>query len=205
MRKCHDPFHVILIMLLAAFGLAGCAAPSYLNIDYRLPGSTPLSTGSPVFLRVVDQRPSQNIFGQAAQDSFRSFTGIYALYLGVDNDQKILTGSYTLSALFQTAMTRRLERQGFRVVNARDPGTPTLEIAINQFLLDRVGNEWHVNIGYEARVFKGEKIKARESVNAEGQRVRLFGYKEAEEILGSVFSDSINRLDVAKLLKNAGF
>jgi uncharacterized lipoprotein YajG len=204
MRKFHSPFYAILILLLAAFGLAGCAAPSYLNIDYRLPGATQLSPGSPVFLRVVDERSSQEVFGPAAQDSFRNFTGIYALYLGVDSDQKILTGSYTLAALFQTAMTRRLERQGFRVVNAPDPGTPILEIAINQFLLDRVGNEWHMNIGYEARVLRGKKINARESVSAEGQRVRLFGFREAEEILGEVFSDSINRLNIAKLFKNAG-
>ena len=56
---------------------------------------------------------------------------------------------------------------------------------------------------YEANLTKDSQIIARETVRGSAERVKIIGSREAEKVVGDLFSDILNRLDIEKLFEQA--
>ena len=76
-------------------------------------------------------------------------------------------------------------------------------IALERFLLDLVHRNWTVTMSYEARVIKNGKVLASQMISGEAERLRLVGRGDADKVMGEIFTDLVNRLDVARLFQQA--
>jgi hypothetical protein len=59
-------------------------------------------------------------------------------------------------------------------------------------------------MAYEARLSKDGKVLARQIVSGEGERMKIMGREQADIILGEVFTDLVNRVDLDRLFREAG-
>jgi hypothetical protein len=51
---------------------------------------------------------------------------------------------------------------------------------------------------------RNDKVLSRENITGEGARYNFSGRGAAETVLGEIFTDSVNRLDINKLFQRAG-
>ena len=56
---------------------------------------------------------------------------------------------------------------------------------------------------YEARLLKEDRLLAEQTISGDAERIKAFGIGDAEKVLGDIFSDSVNRLNVRKLFEQA--
>jgi hypothetical protein len=81
---------------------------------------------------------------------------------------------------------------------------PLLEITLIKFFLDLKGRNWIADISYETKLTRDNKNIAREKVSGKAERYKVMGKGAGEKLIGEIFSESINQLDIEKLFKNAG-
>ncbi|MEJ2588202.1 MAG: hypothetical protein P8165_11630, partial [Deltaproteobacteria bacterium] len=62
---------------------------------------------------------------------------------------------------------------------------------------------WVAHIGYEAQLIKDNRLLANQIINAEGQRMKIIGRGQADTLMGEIFSDAVNALDLARLFSQA--
>lgn len=197
--------HIRLFFLIVCTGiiLCSCSKPSYINVTYRPPAPSEALKGKTVFLTMKDIRSSDVIFGKKAQKEFEYFTGIFSLSLAVGRKDSILVGPFDITSLFKESFKRRIQNAGVEVVTEQTGGEPVIEIALKRFFLELAGRTWETNIGYEARLIKDEEVLATQVISAKAERVKLIGRGAAEKVIGEIFTDSVNKLDVYKLFLQA--
>jgi len=189
-------------VLMIAVVVCACATRSYIDVTYRLPAAAGDLKGKRVYLDFKDIRPAKTIFGEKAKAEFKNFTGLFAL--SVDQGEKpFVVGAFDLPALFKEAFSRRLQNLGIDVITQQDQKTPVIEIVLKNFQLDIVDRKWVASIMYEARCLKEDQLLAAQTISGDAERIKAFSQSDAEKALGEIFSDSINRLNVRKLLEQA--
>ncbi len=176
-----------------------CAKKSYIYIDYRLPVASDDLKGQSVFLDCQDARASKAIFGKKAEDEFKHFTGLFSLVV-YDGKEPFVAGAFDLKSLFKEAFSRRLQYMGIEVITQQDKTTPVVEIIVREFGLDLVDRSWVANITYDARLLKDNKLLYTVTNSGDAERVKLLGLGGAEKVLGEIFTDIVNQLDIRKLL-----
>ena len=187
---------------MIAVVICACATRSYIDVTYRLPAATGDLKGKRVYLDFKDIRPAKTIFSEKAKAEFKNFTGLFSL--SVDQGEKpFVVGAFDLPALFKEALSRRLQNLGIDVITQQDQKTPVIEIVLKNFQLDIVDRKWVASIMYEARFLKEDQLLAAQTISGDAERIKAFGQSDAEKALGEIFSDSINRLNVRKLLEQA--
>jgi hypothetical protein len=195
-------FRMLGIVVFAALA-AGCSKPSYIDVRYGLPESSDALSGTQVALAVRDERADKAVFGGDAKEDFEYFTGIYSLSLA-QGDRSHVAGTYELPGLLAEAFRQRLTAQGVEVVEAPGAGVPLVEIVLNRFLLEASGRKWLADVSYQARLVDEGNLRATQTVAGKAERTRLMGRSGAETILGEIFTDSVNKFDLQKLLNKAG-
>lgn len=196
-----------LILLLVYIWVIGavvgaCASKSYIDVNYRLPVASDDLKGKHVFLECRDTRSDKTIFGQNAQAEFKHFTGLFAL--SVDQGKKpFVAGAFDLPSLFKEAFKRRLENSGLDVIKQPEKTTPVLEIVIREFRLDLVDRKWVAGIKYEARLLKGDLLLVTTTISGDAERLKVIGQRDAEKVLGEIFTEIVNQLNLRKLLDRA--
>lgn len=196
-----------LILLLVYIWVIGavvgaCASKSYIDVNYRLPVASDDLKGKRVFLECRDIRSDKTIFGQNAQAEFKHFTGLFAL--SVDQGKKpFVAGAFDLPSLFKEAFKRRLENSGLDVIKQPEKTTPVLEIVIREFRLDLVDRKWVAGIKYEARLLKGDLLLVTTTISGDAERLKVIGQRDAEKVLGEIFTEIVNQLNLRKLLDRA--
>ena len=191
------------ILLLVATGCFSCAKKSYIDVDYRLPSAADTLAGRTVFVDTLDARNDTEIFSKRAKAKFEHFTGLFALSLEMhDNQQKVL-GAYALPMLFETALKQRLQKLGVGVTGEPSPSVPVFQIKINQFHINLIGQKWLADISYEASLTQDTQRVAREMVTGSAERLRVMGSGGAEKVIGEIFTDMINRLNIERLFAQA--
>jgi len=196
-------FSWTLAAALFALLAVGCSKPSYIDVNYGLPDAVDALSGTRVALEVRDQRPDPAVFAGDAKEEFAYFTGIYSLTVGEGNRSHVV-GTYELPGLLTEAFRQRLTNLGVEVVASPDEGIPLLQIVLQQFQLEASGRKWFADVSYEARLLDGGELRATQTVAGKAERVKLMGHSGAEKVLGEIFTDSVNKLDLAKLLNKAG-
>ncbi len=180
-----------------------CASPSYLNVRYNLPPASDVLQGKKVVLNIIDTRSNKNILTEKAQKEFGNFDGSFVLSL---TEGKISgpVERLDLPSLFKEALKKRLETMGIEVVTGDMNDAPLFEITLKKFFLDLKGLKWIVDISYETKLTRDNKNIAREKVSSEAERHIGMGKGSGEKLIGEIFSESINQLDIQNLFKNAG-
>ncbi|BBO72106.1 hypothetical protein DSCA_60360 [Desulfosarcina alkanivorans] len=194
----------IAVPLLLATAFVSCSKKSYIDVEYRLPPSAGTLAGRTVFVETRDFRSDTEIFDRRAKDKFKDFSGLFALSLTFPEDQHRLKGAYELPMLFETALVERLKKLGIGMAAETSPNVPEFQIKINQFRIKLIGRKWLADVSYEASLSQDTQLVAREVVSGSAERMRLVGSGGAEKVIGEIFTDMINRLNIERLFQQAG-
>jgi len=203
MRRINQDWNWIL-SILALISLSACSPLPYLEVNYRLPLRSESLKGQKVSLDLEDARPGKDMIGRGARDDFGGFSGNMSLAVAREAGTGIRMGVYEAPSLFKEAFQKRLENAGAEVLLIKEKGVPDLTVVIQKFLLDLVDRRWTVQMAYEARLSKDGKVLARQIVSGEGERMKIMGRDQADVILGEVFTDLVNRVDLDRLFREAG-
>ena len=191
------------LLLLVVTGCFACAKKSYIDVDYRLPIAADTLAGRTVFVVTRDLRSDKEIFNKRANENFEHFTGLFSLSLVMPDDQTKILGAYPLPKLFETALTQRLQKLGVGVSATSSPSIPIFQININQFHINLVGQKWMADIAYDVSLTQDTQLVAREVVTGSAERLKVMGSDGAEKVIGEIFTDMINRLNIERLFQQA--
>jgi hypothetical protein len=191
------------ILLMISF-LCGCSPLPQLNVNYRLPTGIENLEGRKVFLVIEDERSKSDILGPGAREEFPGFSGNLSFSVARESDTGFKIGVYDLLSLYREACERRLENEKIRIVGAKDEGEAELKIVVQAFHLDLVKRTWKVKMAYEARLMQNGDVLAKQMISAEGERLKLIGRTQADELLSEIFTDTLNKLNLVQLFRQAG-
>lgn len=192
------------LLLSAASSLGACASTDYLPVRYQLPSSAPDLAAKQVILEAVDQRSRADIFGPTMRQTFRHFTGNFALRVAQGDERGVLLGPVNLTGLFREAMTKRLNASGVQVVDSTAISAPRMRVILTRFALDHNSTKWTAEIDYRVELAGADSRQASQTISATEERLRLPGSRDAERVISDVFTVTINRLDLVKLFADAG-
>jgi hypothetical protein len=191
---------LLLVCIWVIVAVVGaCASKSYINVNYRLPVASNDLKGKRVFLECRDIRSDKTIFGQNAQAEFKHFTGLFSLWVN-QGKKPFVAGAFDLPSLFKEAFKRKFENSGVDVVTQPEKTIPVLEIVIKKFRLDLVDRKWVAAIRYDARLLKGDLLLVTKTISGDAERLKVIGQGDAEKVLGELFTEIVNRLNLGKLL-----
>jgi len=195
-------YRLVLLALIALPLAAGCASTSYIEVTYQLPEPQQNIDQKAVALQVVDQRPTETIAGPNSKEELEYFTGLFSLYVAREGKKPMLIGAFDLAALFKEALKPRLETEGVTVLDQATAEQPSVEIQIKAFILDREGKNWKATLAYKAVTSKAGRVLTNQTVSGDAERLKIMGTRDAEKLLGEIFSDMVNRLDPVKLFNH---
>ncbi len=202
--KINQYVRLFFVMVIIGMFVYACTKPSHVNINYQLPSKLDEFKGQKAFFDLKDKRTDKTIFSENAKKKLKNLTGLFSLSLIQKSEQDgSLVGIFDLPSLFREAFKRRLENMDIEVLLLQDKKEPTVKIFIKDFFLDLVDRKWVVRIKYETNLIKDEKILARQIISGEAERLRLIGSGDAEKVLGEIFTDMVNKLDLPKLFRDA--
>jgi len=193
----------MLIVVMVCASCCACAKKTYIDVDYHLPSVADTLTGRMVFIETRDLRSDTEIFNKRAKDKFKHFTGLFALSLAMPDDPQKVLGAYTLPMLFEAALEQRLKKLGVGVNTEPSPMVPVFQVKINQFRINLIGQKWQADISYEASLTQDTQLVARESVSGSAERLKVMGSGGAEKVVGEIFTELINRLNIERLFQQA--
>jgi hypothetical protein len=198
--------HVVGFMagvFLLAFLVVSCATVPELKVLYRLPASSNQLGGHEVFFSLDDARGSKDILKEGARNEFEHFPGNIIYSIAKYKEAGFRLGPYELMDMIKDAFKRRFENMGLTVLPTAETGKPELKIVLQEFALDFVKRDWVAKMRYEARLIEGGRVLATQDVSGETEQYKIVGTKGADQALGGLFTDAVNRLDVAKLFEQA--
>ena len=192
---------VLVILIIST--LISCSAIPEVRITYRLPGKSSEVSELRVFLDFDDSRTSKNIFGENARGEYKGFPGNFTIFFSSNTDDVIRRGIFNIRNLFLNTMKMRLENQGIIIADNESMSANKLIIALKEFSLDLSERKWIVKITYEAKILINKKERAKQTISAQGERLKLINHKQADILISDIFTDSINQLNVVNLMREA--
>jgi hypothetical protein len=75
-----------------------------------------------------------------------------------------------------------------------------LEVAVQTFRIDLKKHKWVADLGYAVSLHKPSGTVLTEKIRGKAERVKLVGKGDIEKVIGEIFSDSVNRLNLKRLL-----
>ncbi len=188
-----------IIMLM----LAACAKPYHFYVKYDVPESSVDLKGQAVNLQILDGRDSKNFLSEKAGNEFDRWDNRFALYHTLKKPKGDIE-TYPLTGLIEATMKKRLETMGITVVEEKMDATPLFELTLNTFFLDLDGRTWVSDFSYEVKLTLDNQKIGREKVSGQAERTKIMGRGAGEILVGDIFTESINKLNIQKLFKNAG-
>ncbi len=191
-------------ILAALFFTQACSSIAYVQLNDRLPAKADVLEGKKVFLAVEDERKTKEFAGRGVKREFENFseTLSYSVRKGIEPPLKL--GLYDAPALVKEAFRLRIENEGVEIVPEKKAGQVELVFVLQEFSLDLIGRTWKVKLGYEARLVKNGAILSKQFATGEAERLKIIGTEQADAVVGDLFTDVMNRLNVAKLFRDAG-
>jgi len=181
-----------------------CSSIPHLRLTYRLPPEHGALAGKKAFLDVEDMRKDKQTLGPGARDEFEDTSGAISLSVAKGaGGPGIRKGIYQPPALLKEAMESRMKHEGIEVV-AEGASATGLSLLLKSFFVDRVERKWKVTVSYEARLVKDGNVLSSQIVSGEAERLELMGAEQAEVVIGELFTDVLNRLDMSRLFRESG-
>jgi len=201
------PFGVIrgLLALLILIGMASCAPiiPE-LQVQYTLPPRSDQPKGRAVSLTIEDRRADKSILGKGAREEFKGFSNSASLSVADAGQKGSSVGIFQVSPLMKEVFSRRLARSGVKVFSQKTTAVPSLVIVLKEFSLDLIGRQWVAKMSYEAKLTGEKGGVATQFVNGEAERYKVMGRDSADTVMGEIFTDMVNSLNVHRLFEQAG-
>jgi len=194
-----DYMGILLVMTV----MTSCATIPHLNVEYRVPPKSEELKGKKVSLVFEDRRAIKDILGKGAEKDFENFSGNISYSLARGEDKGFKIGLFTIPSLFMEVFKLRLENLGVEVVQEREKGENEIVIVLKDFILDLIDRKWVVTMGYEARLVRDEKIFAKQMISGQAERLKLVGRGQTDVVMGEIFTDMVNRLNVNRLFQQA--
>jgi hypothetical protein len=191
------------LLWLALTMCIACGKKSYIDVDYRLPSIADTLTGRAVAVQTLDRRADKGIFNARAEKQFEYFTGLFSLSLVAADDQQTVIGAYELPMLFEKALIERLQQLGVSAATEPSEKLPVFTITIEQFRVNLTGQKWMADVSYEVSLTRDNALIAREAVTGSAERLKVMGTGGAEKVIGEIFTDMINRLNIERLFRQA--
>jgi len=153
---------------------------------------------------VDDERASKTVLGKGAEEEFKGFSGNISLSIAGYNEKELKVGIFNAPDLTRVAFKKKLENLGVGVLLKRTIGKLELVIVLKAFSLDLEGREWVAKMSYEARLTTAKGAVATQFVNGQAERYKIMGRDSADTLMGEIFTDMVNALDLSRLFKQAG-
>jgi len=196
-------FHGFLTLFVSLL-MVSCASIPELQVLYKLPPPSKQLKGRIVALTVDDERALKTVLGKGAEEEFKRFSGNISLSVAGHNERELRVGIFSAPDLMREAFKRKLENLGVEVLPEKMLGKLELVIALKEFSLDLVGREWMAKMSYEARLTTAKGAVATQFINGQAERYKLMGRDSADTLMGEIFTDMVNALDLSRLFKQAG-
>ena len=191
--------------ILAALLFAqACSSIAYVQVNDRVPVKAPALAGKKAYLSVEDERSTKEFASRGVKREFDHFSENIAYSVQKGTEPVLKLGLYDAASLVKEAFRVRVESEGVEIVPERKAGQVELVLALQEFSLDLVGRNWKVKFGYEVRLIKNGAVLAKQFANGEAERLKIMGTDQADAVVGDLFADVMNRLNVTKLFKDAG-
>ena len=190
----------ILIFMISAFFIS-CASIPVLKVNYQVPAPSDRLKGKKLFLSLHDSRKVKGIIGRGALKAFKNFPGNLSFTIKSFNEPDCKIGSLQVMDMFHEALKRRLETEGVELLRQATSGEDELVIVLNEFLLDFIDRKWIARMSFEAKLMKNGNMLGSQTILGQATHVRLFGRNYASTVVGEIFTDTINILDVSKLFR----
>lgn len=203
MRQHKSTVGILFLAAIVIVMLAACAKPYHFYVKYDLTESAADLKGQKVFFQVLDGRDSADFLSQKARSEFSLWDGRFALYHTPEKPKGDIQ-TYPLTGLIEAAMKKRLEIMEIMVVEEKMDDTPLFELTLNKFFLDLNDRTWIADVSYEVKLTRDNQRIGREKVSGQAERTKVMGRGAGEKLMGDIFTESINKLDIEKLFKNAG-
>jgi hypothetical protein len=194
----------ILGILVLLFFVQACSSIAYVQINDRLPAKANTLEGKKIFLAVEDGRRTKDFAGRGVKREFENFSESISYSVKTGSEAPVAMGLYDVPALVKEALRLRLENEGAQILSEKKAGQVDLVVVLQEFSLDLIDRTWKIRLAYEARLVKNGEALAKQFVNGEAERLKLLGTEQADVVVGDLFADVMNRLNVAKLFRDAG-
>ena len=183
--------------------ISSCAPLPFLKLNYRLPQQRDDLKGKKVFLTIQDMRSDKQIIGEGAESEFKNYSGNISFSLARGTEPGFKIGVFEVPSLVKRAFKARLEAVGVTLVEGKGMAEIEFEVSLRDFQLDLVGRKWKARMGYEAKLMKDGNLLAKQMISGEAERLKLVGRGQADEVLGEIFTDTMNKLDLVSLFRQA--
>jgi hypothetical protein len=203
MRRYNHGFRVALIAFVFGISLLSCSSIPELKVHYQLPPASDQLRGKGLVFVFEDERESKEIFGRGALSEYRGFSGYISFSLSRYGEEGFKIGVFEVPGLFKEGFKRKLQNLDMDVQFDSGSGEPELVIALKEFFLDLVEDRWKARISYDARVMKDGRLRATQTISGEAERLRIYGRSGADALMGELFTDTLNRLNMERLLMEA--
>lgn len=204
MRKVNPIFRYAATPLFLIGMIVSCTGISFLKVNYHLPATAQDLKGKRAFLSFEDVRQNRDLLGEGARKDFRNFSDDISLSVTQGEGSGYNIGVFDLPSLFLEAFKRRFEALGIEVVQKKKDSQVEIKIVLTEFLLDQVDRTWTFDMGYEARLIKGDEVLTKQMISGQSERLKLLGLREADMLVGESFTDLVNKLDVERLFQQGG-
>jgi hypothetical protein len=191
--------------LFAAFLFTqACSSIAYVQVNDRVPAKARALEGKKAFLSVEDERKTKEFAGRGVKREFDNFSENMAYSVQKGTEPALKLGLYDAASLVKEAFRVRVESEGVEILPERKAGQVELVLALQEFSLDLVDRNWKVKFGYEVRLIKNGAVLAKQFANGEAERLKLMGTDQADAVVGDLFADVMNRINLVKLFRDAG-
>jgi hypothetical protein len=191
-------------LFAALFFIQACSSIAYVQLNDRLPAKAGAPAGKKVFLSVQDERKTKDFASKAVKREFDNFSESISYSVKKGAEPPLNLGLYDAMSLVKEAFRLRIENEGVEIVPAKEASPVELALVLQEFSLDLVDRTWKVRLGYEARLIKNGEVLSKQFATGEAERLKIMGTDQADAVVGDLFVDVMNRLNVAKLFRDAG-
>ena len=203
MKQNKSIWGTLFVTVIILFMLTACAKPYHFYVKYDSPEPSSALNGQKVNLQVLDGRDSKIFLSEKASNEFDMWDGSFALY-NTPKKPKGEIQTYPLTGLIEAAMIKRLESMGIVIVKDNMDSAPLFEVTLNKLFLDLNDRTWVSDFSYEVKLSQDKQKTGKEKVSGQAERTKVMGRGAGEILIGDIFMESINKLNIEKLFKNAG-
>lgn len=203
-RNLNQGWMLIPGILVALFFTQACSSIAYIQLNDRLPAKANALEGRKVFLAVEDERKTKEFAGRGVKREFDNFSETLSYSVRKGTEPPLKLGLYDAPSLVKEAFRLRIENEGVEIVPEKKASQVELVFVLQEFSLDLIDRTWKVRLGYEARLVKNGAVLSKQFATGEAERLKLIGTEQADAVVGDLFADVMNRLNVAKLFRDAG-
>jgi len=196
MRQSLSHGRFVFVLSLGFF--VACATLPSMNVTYRTMPQSNILEGREIYFRFIDKRSDKDIIGEGAKHIYKHFTGNMNFIVSKGKNDESLVGVYDAESLLKNAFSIYLQNMGLRVLPDPKPGIPELAIKLHDFVLDLSARRWVARIVYEAEFIQDGDVLIRE-FRGEGEKYRISGLTQANQVMSETFTDIVNQLDVKRM------